>query len=363
MRVPLLKATVPNKRDLLQSFSKVFDEGILAEGKYVYDFERKFSNFFGLKNSIAVSSGTSAIHIALILAGIKQGDEVISTSMTAEPTNTAILQSGAVPIFADIDPATGNLDPESIENNLSKKTKCILVVHYAGYTAKMDAILEIAKKYKLFVIEDCAHALGAKIGNKSVGSFGDFAIFSFQAIKHITTIDGGMLILKNKKYAQRAKKIRWFGLLKGKPRDQNRIKELGFKYNMTNISAVMGLEQLKTFKSKLKKYQFNGNYLTNELIESNILIPARIDADSKPSFWFFTCTSSASKKAISKLVNSGIDASKVHLPNHFHPIFKNSIRGELKNTERFYKQLIHLPSGWWVTKKDLDYIIKIIKSI
>lgn len=362
MNIPLLKTTLPNQKALLSSLSTVFSEGVLAEGKYVYEFEKLFSKTFDIPHAIAVSSGTAAIHIALLLSGVKPGDEVISTSMTAEPTNTAILQAGALPIFADILPLTGNLDPLSIEANITKKTKAILVVHYAGYPAKMKEIMKIAKKYKIFVIEDCAHALGAKIGKKSVGSFADFSIFSFQAIKHITTIDGGMLVVKNKKYINRAKKMRWFGLTKGKPRHLNRITELGYKYNMTNISAVIGILQLQTFSRNLKKYIYNGNFLTNELNKGHLIKPAQVSINEFPSYWFFTGIAKNSTQIIKNLNQNNIGASKVHVPNYKHPIFLKSVRRPLINTEIFYKQLIHLPTGWWVNKSNLKLLIEIINK-
>ena len=363
MNIPLLKANLPNQKKLLSTLSSVFKGGVIAEGEYVYEFERKFSDLFSIPNVVAVSSGTSAIHMALLLIGIKKGDEIISTSMTAEPTNTAILQAGGLPIFADISINTGNLQPESIEENITKKTKAILVVHYAGYPANMKKIMDIARRYKLFVIEDCAHALGARIGKKSVGTFADFSIFSFQAIKHITTIDGGILAIRNKKYLSRAKKMRWFGLTKGKPRHLNRIKELGFKYNMTNVSAAIGLLQLENFENQLKTFISNGEYLSNSLMDKKFIIPANTHDNEHPSYWFFTGTANNSEKIIKKLNQNNIGASKVHIPNHKHPIFYKSKRTTLPNTDTFYRKLIHLPTGWWVTKSNLNKILKIIKQI
>lgn len=360
--IPILRSTLPSSKKLKAALLSVFEGGILAEGDYVYEFEKKFSQIFNIKNVLAVSSGTAAIHMALLLANIKNDDEVITTSMTAEPTNTAILQAGAFPVFADICMHTGNIDPQSIEMSITKKTKAIIVVHYAGYPAKIKEIMRIARKYKLIVIEDCAHALGAMVEGKSVGTFGDFAIFSFQAVKHITTIDGGMLVMKNIKHISRAKKMRWFGLTKGKPRHLNRITELGYKYNMTNISAVIGILQLETFARNLKKYIYNGNFLTNELNKGHLIKPASVSMNEFPSYWFFTGIAKNSTKIIKNLNQYNIGASKVHIPNHKHPIFFKSVRHPLTNTEIFYKKLIHLPTGWWVNKNNLKLIIEIINK-
>jgi len=362
--IPLLKVNLPSKSKLFNAVSKVIDSGIIAEGEFVYDFENKFATNFGYNNVLALNSGTSALHLALKLSGVKPGDEVISTSMTAEPTNTSILQAGGIPIFADICYETGNIDPESIKKVITEKTRAIVVVHYAGYPAEIKKIKKIAADNNIKIIEDCAHALGAMIGNKPVGSFGDFGIFSFQAIKHLTTIDGGILISKRSRDYSRAKKLRWFGLSKSISRESNRITEAGFKYNFNNFNAAIGLEQLKMINSKISKYISNGEYLHLMLEKrSSKIKPATILSDVTPTFWFFTGFCKDSKRIISKLNQAGIQAAKVHLPNHLHPIFKSSVRIKLEQTNQFYHDLIHLPTGHWVNNRDrakmLNEILKL----
>nr|WP_203563888.1 aminotransferase class I/II-fold pyridoxal phosphate-dependent enzyme [Deefgea sp. CFH1-16] len=243
--LPLIKVGLPESNKLMPMLEQVLYSGMLAEGEPVYEFERQFSQHFGLDRAIAMSSGTAALHAALVLAGVTADDEVITTSMTAEPTNVVILQVGATPVFADVDINSGNLDPADIERKITNKTRAIVVVHYAGIPVRLAEIAEIAQRHRIPLIEDCAHALGAQYNDKGIGCIGDFAIFSFQAIKHMTTVDGGVLTFKDESLLRAAKKFRWFGLEKGIPRTEIDITSVGYKYNMHNVAATIGLAQLE----------------------------------------------------------------------------------------------------------------------
>ena len=203
--IPILKSSLPSSKQIFECLEPVIDSGIIAEGDYVYKFEEQFNKKFNYHNGIATSSGTAALHMALLSLDLNDGDEVITTPMTAEPTNLSILQAGLKPVFADIDKNNGNIDPISIRSKITKKTKAIMVVHYAGYPADMHEINKIAREYELAIIEDCAHSIGALIDNDYVGKFSDFAIFSFQAVKHITTFDGGFLLFKDEKLLEKLK--------------------------------------------------------------------------------------------------------------------------------------------------------------
>jgi len=362
-KTPILKVSLPKKKLLIPKLSKILYSGKIAEGKAVYDFEKNFKKKFQFSKyeALAVSSGTAALHMAFILCGIKKNDEIISSPITAEPTNISILQAGGKVKFADVNPLTGNLDPKSVEKKINKKTKAICVVHYGGYPAEIIKLMNIAKKYKLYLIEDCAHALGAKVSNRFVGSFGDFSVFSFQAVKQITTIDGGVLLIKNKKFYSRAKKIRWFGLTKNLPRIKNRIKNLGFKYNMTNVSATIGIEQLKEIDN-LNKKNIKHAKIFEKIIKKNKYLKFSIPLkNSKSTYWLFNLLTNNSKDLINKFSRAGIEASKVHLPNYLHPIF-NSSNVKLSGCEEFYKNILHIPCGWWLKKKDINKIRKILET-
>lgn len=195
--LPLIKTSLPKRELLIPRLEEVLYSGYIAQGEVVENFERKFEEYIGSGNTLSLNSGTAALHIALILAGVGQGDEVISTALTAEPTNVAIKMVGAKVRWADVDYETGNISAESIEKAINAKTKAIIVVDYAGIPVDVKRIQEISEKYGIPVIEDAAHAIGAKFNGKKTGNHFPFTVFSFQAIKHLTTIDGGALQIQD----------------------------------------------------------------------------------------------------------------------------------------------------------------------
>ncbi|WP_207245070.1 MULTISPECIES: DegT/DnrJ/EryC1/StrS family aminotransferase [unclassified Pseudomonas] len=358
--ISLVKVAMPPKEVLMPALESVLYSGMIAEGEHVYQFESEFSKKFGVENVLATSSGTAALHIALILSGVGSGDEVITTSMTAEPTNTTILQLGAIPVFADVEASTGNLSPDSVESLITSKTKAICVVHYAGYPAKLNELRGIADRNGIFLIEDCAHALGAKYDGKPIGSIGDYSIFSFQAIKHMTTVDGGVLTLKTSEKIDLARRLRWFGLSKGVPRTEVDITRVGYKYNMSNVAAVIGLEQLNSVTPLLERHRQNGRYFDQALTGIPGIFPASVESIADPSYWLYTLCADDSED-VEKLLNSnGVMASKLHRPNHLHSVFKPFV-SDLPALQDFYKKLLHIPCGWWVTDEQRDRIVNLLK--
>lgn len=357
--IPLVKVGFPPREMLMPQLEEVLYSGMIAEGEAVYEFERRFQKQFEVRNSIAMSSGTGALHSSLILSGVKPGDEVITTSMTAEPTNIAILQVGAIPVFADVDVTSGNLDPTSIEEKITSKTKAILVVHYAGIPVRLNEIAEISKRFNIPLIEDCAHSLGAKYAGKGVGNIGEFGIFSFQAIKHMTTVDGGFLSLKDESLLGEAKKFRWFGLQKNVPRTEVDITSVGYKYNMHNVAATIGLAQLDVIGEKIAKHIDNGIYFDKNIAAIPGLQVPTFDLDAQPSYWLYTVLSEDSENIEKCLNDIGVQASKLHRPNHYHSIFQQ-YADELPQLDEYYRKMIHIPCGWWV---DLEIREKIVEAL
>ncbi|MBO6768987.1 MAG: DegT/DnrJ/EryC1/StrS family aminotransferase [Erythrobacter sp.] len=359
--VPLVKVAMPAREKLMPALEKVLYGGFIAEGEPVYEFERQFAAKFELGEILATSSGTGALHIALLLAGAGHEKEVISTSMTAEPTNTAILQTGAIPVFADVDPDTGNLDPASVKRAINDKTAAIVVVHYAGYPADMKQLRELADASGIQLVEDCAHALGARYADQPIGTWGDSAIFSFQAIKHMTTIDGGALVLHDKSQMERARRLRWFGLSKGVARTEVNITEGGYKYNMNNVAATIGLMQLSNLDEMIQSHKQNGQFFDSAFEPVAGIKPAKILAGTEPSYWIYTLLTDCSKDVIRCLNDNGVAASKLHRPNHLHSVFacpKTSLGG----VEQFYDKLVHIPCGWWVDAVARDKIAELLKK-
>lgn len=359
--IPLVKVAFPKVTDLMPALESVLYSGQIAEGQQVYEFEEKFSIKFKIPNVLAMSSGTAALHTALTLAGVEAGDEVISTPMTAEPTNTSILYCGAKVIWADVDPFSGNIEPDSIRQSITSKTKAIIVVHYAGYPVRLAEIRAIADEYGVPLIEDCAHALGATYDGKPVGTIGDFGIFSFQAIKHMTTVDGGMLTIANPNHIAAAKKFRWFGMLKGVPRTEVDIQSIGYKYNMNNVTATIGLVQIQHIDAILNRHISNGQYYDNQFQTVPGIDFGRCDILAKPSYWLYTLLSDHADEIEKTLNAAGIMASKLHRPNSLHSIFSASNK-PLPGLDSFYKRLLHIPCGWWVGDEDRERIVDVIKK-
>lgn len=353
---------MPPPEQLMPALEEVLYSGQIGEGAKVTAFESAFAAQFGFAHAVALSSGTAALHAALALAGVGPGDEVISTPMTAEPTNLAILHAGARIRWADIDPDDGNIDPDAVSRAITSRTKAIIAVHYAGYPAQVDRLRAIADANGLALIEDCAHALGARVGDRHVGTVGDFAIFSFQAIKHMTTVDGGMLIVRDPAHLEAARRFRWFGLVRGTARNAQNITSLGYKYNMSNVTATIGLVQLATIKDDLARHIGNGRYLDRALAATpHLHAPrgARVSGGTHPSYWLYTLLCDDADALIVRLGHAGFEAAKLHQPNNRHALFADATT-DLPGLERFYQRLVHLPCGWWVTEADCARMVEVI---
>ena len=359
--LPLLNTKLPPKEILLSKLEEVLYSGYIAQGEIVDEFERKFEEFIGSGHSLSVNSGTSALHIALILAGVKEGDEVISTALTAEPTNVAIKMAGAKIRWADIDYETGNISAKDIENSINEKTKAIIVVDYAGTAVDIKNIQEISIKYDIPVIEDAAHALGTTYNGIKTGNHFPFTIFSFQAIKHMTTVDGGILQIKNKELYEKGKLIRWFALDKKVTRLENNIQFQGYKYHMNNVNATIGLLQLETIDDVLQQYRTIGKYLDSKLsglpgLETVVHYPK-----TESSYWLYTLKVDRRENFIKMMIDNGFMASEIHKRNDWHS-YLNDYPSEMPNLDKFYSKLVHIPCGWWVTLEDCDKMIALIKK-
>lgn len=350
-----------------KNLKKVLDSTMLSEGKLVKEFEEKLQSELGLENVVAVNSGTSALHLALVLAGIKEGDEVILPAQTFIATGLVISQEKAVPVFADIQLDTGNIDPKSIEEKITKKTKAIMVVHWGGYPCDMDEINSIAKKHNLVVIEDSAHALGATYKNKKIGSISDFTCFSFQAIKHLTTGDGGAICIKDKTKISMAFAKRWFGIDRANAKltelseREYDVNEVGYKYHLNDYSASLGLSNLKNIKSRMKKR----DAIVRTYIEKLKNVPGirlfERKNDRVSANWQFGLHVERRADFIRKMKSAGIPTSVVHLGIDHNSIFGGK-KMDLVNQRKFDETQIHIPIHDNLDKEQVDYIISVIKK-
>lgn len=358
--VPLFKVFLAPEGDLMPRLRDVLYSGQISEGGPVYEFERRFSSFVGLPNVLSFYSGTAALHAALVLAGVQPGDEVVSTPMTAEPTNMAIRHAGGEIVWADVDPANGNLSAESIAERITSRTRAIMVVHYGGVPAPMRDIRRVAERAGIPVIEDAAHALGARYGGQPIGALSEYTMFSLQAIKHMTTVDGGMLACKAAADVPRARSFRWFGIDRQAPRTEVDVSVVGYKYHMNNVNATIGLAQLDHIGPVVQRYVANGRYFDEALRGIPGLQLCHWDSAAEPSYWFYTVLAERRGDLSRYLSEQGIGNSQAHKRNDLHSVFASSRRA-LPGLDSFYSRMLHIPCGWWVSDEDRDYIVEALR--
>lgn len=352
---------MPPREVLMPELEKILYSGYIATGQAVDDFEVAFRNYIGNQNMLSLHSGTDALHIALILAGIKPGDEVISTPMTAEPTNTSIAMVGAKVVWGDVDPRNGLLDPESVRSLITSKTKAIVLVDYAGMVCDIDAFKQIYKETGIPFIEDAAHALGSGYDNVMTGCNAPYTVFSLQAIKHLTTVDGGFLAMQSEAELDRARRLRWFGLDKKRSRLENDIKEVGYKYAMNNVNATIGLVQMQYVRDIVGRYISNGKYYDHELANVEGVTLPYYYPKAEASYWLYTMKVERRDDFIRMMESKGITASPLHHRSDTHSIFAES-RRDLPGMEEWYNSFVHIPCGWWVNDEDRANIVEAIKK-
>ncbi len=345
---------------------KILDSTFISEGEEVKLFEHELANILKAK-VVTVNSGTSALHLALIAAGVKENDEVILPSQTFIATGLSILYCKAKPVFTDIDLNTGNINPNDIIKKITSKTKAIIPVHWAGYPCEMNAIKKIAKEHNLIVVEDAAHAFGATYANKPIGSISDFTCFSFQAIKHLTTSDGGAISTNNMNAYKRLKKLRWFNIDKENDlpnylgERQYNLKEIGYKYHMNNIAASIGRANLLNIFERINRRREIAQLYFNHLKNFNGIQVMNYSDESSSSYWLFPILVEKRKDFIKHMTSKNIEVSVVHQGIHKNDIFTTFAK-ELNNQYIFDEKQIHIPIHEGLTNEDVEYIIETIKQ-
>ena len=350
-------------KNAIKDASQVLKTRWIGQGPKVDQVEKKFSKMFKIPYSVTVNSGTSALHLALILSGVGSGDEVISTPMTCTATNIPVLYCGGKVVFADIQKETMNIDPKSIEKKITSKTKAIMVVHWAGYPCDMDEINKIAKKHNLKVIEDAAQAIGSKYKGKHVGSVSDFTCFSFQAIKPITSVDGGMLCTLKKKDYQKARILRWYGIdreFKGDIYWKYQIKDIGYKYHMNDVAATILSAQLDDWKKISSQREKIAKRYLKELKDVPGLTLLERHKDRQGANWTFTMHVEKRNDFQKKLVENGIESHIVHVRNDDCPIFGGK-KQNLPVMNKIENTYISIPIHNHLTDDDVSKVIKTIK--
>lgn len=352
-------------KTVVKPLKKVLFSGYVGEGPKVEEFERKLVPWLGNKNVLALNNGTAALQLALRLSGVGCGDEVISTPMTCSATNEPILALGARIVWADINPWTANIDPDDVVKKITKKTKAIICVHWGGYPCDLKRLNAIAKRNGAKLIEDACHAFGATYRNEQIGSHSDFVCFSFQAIKEMTTIDGGALACKARADCKRGRLLRWYGIdRKAKHKDlrcENDISEYGYKFHMNDVTATIGIEQLKYVKKTIMKHRANAKKYNATFKNLKNIKLLKYNDDRLSSYWLYTIRVKNRQKFMKYMEKSGIATSQVHARNDKHSIFKE-FRTKLIGVDEFVFKQVSIPVGWWLTDKNLKYIINKIRE-
>jgi len=379
MKIPFAKPILDKKE--LNLIKEVLDSGILVHGKKADMFEKKFSSLVNSKYSTSVSSCTAGMHLFYFVNNIKKGDEVIVPSQTHVATAHAVELTGAKPVFVDSSIENGNIDVKKIENQISKKTKAIAVVHYLGLPVEMKKVRELAKKYNLKVIEDCALSLGSLLNNKHTGLHSDAGFFSFYPVKHITSAEGGMIISNNKELIKKMSLAKAFGV--NKNHNQRTIFgmydaiELGFNYRMSEIHAAIGIEQINKFKTFIKKRKKNFDYFSKLLKTENFGRVLNINTSRKVNYSPYCLTYLINKKyskfrnsIIADLREEGIGSS-IYYPKPVPMMYYDKKKYKTKiesylNAKIISESSISLPIGPHINNFKIDYIYdkltKIIKK-
>ena len=341
--------------------------GFISEGKQVKQFEAELATRLGLLRPVALNSGTTALHLALVLAGVGPGDEVIIPAQTFLATGMAVVMQSATPVFADIQLQTGNIDPAAIQKKITRKTKGVIPVHWAGYPCDLDEIQQIAETHDLVVIEDAAHALGAVYQGRPVGAISRFTCFSFQAIKHLTTGDGGALCCARPEDEKQARVRRWFSIDRENSTPsflgerQYDASSLGFKYHLNDLSAAIGLGNLEVFPQVLAKLRrINARYRKEFAGISGItLLEARADRES--ACWLFTLLAERRDDFLRALQSRGVPASVFHQRIDRNSIF-GGIRQDLQNMQQFNDAQASIPLHAGLTDSEVESVISAVKQ-
>ncbi len=333
------------------------------------ELREKASQRWKFPYCVAVNNGTSALRASLAVLGVGPGDEVVSTPFTFIATNTAILEQGARPVFADIKYEDLNIDPARIEEKITEKTKAIMIVHYGGNPCDLDEIRNIAKKHQLPVIEDSAHALGSKYKGRSIGETGDAVCFSLQVVKIITCGDGGLIATDNEKYYHELKKIVWYGIDREEKKtslidplpDSFRGDRLGFKYNMNDIIATFAIAGVDHFEEPAARRKEIGKKYRAELAKCQKTKLLVYYSDREPNYQIFPVHVSDRLAFAKYMREHKIMVNINNRRNDIYPMF-GGLSEDLKNTARADEDVILLPIHSDLTNDQVDYIIEKVKA-
>jgi len=353
--------------------------GWLGTGPKVQRFEQMFRDYKGSNFAIALNSCTAALHLSMLAIGIKPGDEIIIPAMTFAATANAVIHAGGVPVFADCEKDTMNISPEDIKRKITPKTRAILPVHFAGRPCNMNAIVYIAQKHHLKVIEDSAHAIEAEYHGKKTGTFGDLGCFSFYVTKNIVTGEGGMIITDNEEYANQIKILALHGMSKDAWKrfsdsgyKHYQVVYAGFKYNMMDIQAAIGIHQLPRVDRYWKKRQKIWNKYNEAFKGLPVFTPAQVEPDTRHAYHLYTLLLDIDRLKITRdqfldemtKLNIGVGVHYISL--HLHPYYHETYgykKGDFPNAEWISERTVSLPLSAKLADEDAEDVIEAVRGI
>jgi dTDP-4-amino-4,6-dideoxygalactose transaminase len=367
------------ERSEIEEVIACMESGWLGTGPRVARLEEDFKAYKGARHAVAVNSCTAALHLSLLAAGLKPGDEVITTPLTFCATVNAILHAGAIPVLADVDPRTMNIDPSRVESAITSKTRAILPVHFAGRPCEMDPLCDLAKRRELKLIEDCAHSIESEYRGKKTGTFGDFGCFSFYVTKNIVTGEGGMVLTRDEEDSIRIKVLALHGMSKDAWKrfgDEGykhyRVIECGFKYNMMDLQAAIGIHQLQRIERYWQRRREIWLRYNKAFASLPIALPADPDPDTRHAYHLYTILVDEGKTGISRDAfldamtarNIGVGVHYLSIPEH--PYYRQSFGWkpeDYPNAMRIGRQTASLPISVKLTDRDVEDVIEAVVQI
>ena len=363
----------------IQEVTASMKTGWLGTGPKVAQFESDFAAYKGVKNTIALNSCTAALHLSLLVAGIKQGDEVITTPMTFCATINAIIHAGGTPVLADVDPVTMNIDPIQVESKITPRTRAIVPVHFAGRCCNIDALCDIAQRHNLKIIEDCAHAIETEYKGQKAGTFGDFGCFSFYVTKNIVTGEGGMVLTKREEDAARIKVLALHGMSKDAWKrfsDEGykhySVVECGFKYNMMDLQAAIGIHQLQRVETYWQRRQEIWQQYNETFADLPIGLPPEPELNTRHAYHLYTIQVDKAKTGINRDAflnamtahNIGVGVHYLSIPEH--PYYQQTFGWKPEDYPHAMKigqETVSLPLSARLTDNDVGNVIAAVESI
>ena len=380
-QIPLFKVFMD--KTAIEESNKVLSSGYVTQGPVVENFENKLKSFFNEDLVTTTNSATSALHLVMHMLKTNglgpekikvtgNEDHILTTPLTCTATNWPILLNDINLRWVDVDESNCNMDLDDLEEKLNENTKAVLLVHWGGFPIDLNKLKKIQDDFnnkfgfKFVIIEDCAHAFGSKFNDKLIGSFSNISTFSFQAIKHLTSVDGGCVIFNDQDDFERSKLLRWYGIDRNENRKDFRceadISEIGFKFHMNDVNASIGLANLEPVVNDLLPIHIsNGNFYNDKL--KNIQGVELMDYTSQLEipYWIYTIKVKNRQEFMKYMDKKNIVTSRVHERNDIHSAVSKYVES-LPNLDKLIDEMVCIPVGWWVSEESRDYIVKCIKE-